>query len=113
MELEYFFIVPQTWIDASGNVGIQGFVFKEESGQPPAVNRALSTFHNIMSLGAVSTDQYVASQVIRSDGATIKPFEYFDRRPVPQEATPATPATPSEPEPEPDAGIPAEEAEEP
>lgn len=99
--MEMFFIVNQIWMDANGNVGTRDYVYVEEAGLAPAVNRALNKYHEILGHGAISDDQYHASLLMRSDGATIKPFEYYDRRPVP------------EPEPEEEEEEPAEPVEQP
>jgi len=96
--MDLFFTVTQVWIDNEGNTGIRGFVYFEEAGQAPAVNRAISKFHEILAHGSISNDKYHASQVIRSDGAIMKEYEYYDRRteeePVIEE--PAEPANPTE-----------------
>ena len=80
--MPYFYIVTEVWLDPNGNPGIQGWIYFDEEGQLPAVNRALSQYHNILATGAISADQYHGSEVKRSDGAIIKPFEYYDNRPV-------------------------------
>ena len=79
--MDYFYFVYHTWLDANGTPGVQGFLFKEEEGQKPALDRAKAQYHNILMSGAVSEDQYVASVVYRNDGSTECPFEYYDRRP--------------------------------
>lgn len=80
--MDYFFIVYHSWLDANGNPGVQGFLYKEEAGQLPALARAKSKYHDILMRGAVSNDQYVASVVYRNDGSMECPLEYFDRREV-------------------------------
>ena len=82
--LEMFYTVTQIWMDVNGTVGTRAYVYEEEEGQAPAVNRALNKYHEILGHGAISDDQYHASQLIRSDGAIIKPYEYYDRRTVPE-----------------------------
>ena len=79
--MEYFYIVEQVWIDPKGNFGAQEFIFQEEENQPPAENRAKSKFHDILRTGSISSDLYHAASVKRSDGMTVKPFEFYDRRP--------------------------------
>ena len=96
MELNLFFTVIQIWIDVNGTVGSREYVYEEEEGQAPAVNRALNKYHEILGHGAISDDQYHASQLIRSDGAIIKPYEYYDRRPKSVTEPQQTPATPTE-----------------
>ncbi len=78
--MDMFFTVTQVWIDPENNTGIRGFIYFEEEGQEPAVNRAVSKFHEILAHGAISSDKYHAAQVIRSDGAIMKEYEYYDRR---------------------------------
>lgn len=90
--MELFFIVTQVWTDKDGQDGIRGFIYKEEDGQAPAANRAIAKYHEILAHGSVSDDLYHASRVTRSDGATIKEFEYYDRR------TDVVPENESEPE---------------
>ena len=97
--MEYFFIVSQIWIDVNGTVGTRDYVYVEEAGLAPAVNRALNKYHEILGHGAISDDQYHASQLTRSDGAVIKPFEYYDRRTPPNtEPEESEPEEPEEPE---------------
>lgn len=85
MDQDFFYIVWQAWVDANGTPGVQGFVFKDEDGQKPAVDRARSQYHNLLAGGAVSNDQYFAACVFRSDGSAEMPFEFYDRRPEPEE----------------------------
>ena len=85
MDQDFFYIVFQTWMDANGTPGVQGFVFKDEDGQKPAEDRAKSQYHNLLAGGAVSNDQYFAACVFRSDGSAEMPFEFYDRRPKPEE----------------------------
>ena len=80
--MNYFYVVTQVWLDPNGTPGIQGFIYFDEEGQLPAVNRALSKYHDILRIGAISEDKYHGAEVKRSDGTIIKPFEYYDRRPV-------------------------------
>ena len=78
----YFYTVIEEWIDKDGNGGIQGFMYKDEAGQPSAVNRAVSHNHQILSSAAINEDLYHASCVVRSDGFMEKYWECYDRRPA-------------------------------
>lgn len=111
--LEFFFIVSQIWIDVNGTVGSREYVYEEEEGQVPAVNRALNKYHEILGHGAISDDQYHASQLLRSDGAVIKPYEYYDRRQKPVQESQQTPTTPTEEPEEPETPEEHETPEEP
>lgn len=78
--MDFFYVVTQSWIDSNGNPGNQGFFFKGVVDGKPAENRAASKYHDILRTGAVSDDQYCSAIVMRSDGAIVKPYEYYDRR---------------------------------
>ena len=85
--MDLFYIVDQVWIDPNGNFGAQAFIYKDETGELPADARAKSKFHDILKTGAISADLYHGASVKRSDGMMIKPFEFYDRRPVQQNNT--------------------------
>lgn len=82
--MDFFYVVTQSWIDSNGNPGNQGFFFKGEVDGKPAENRAVSKYHDILRVGAVSDDQYHGAMVMRSDGAVVKPYEFYDRRVAPE-----------------------------
>ena len=76
----YFYTVFEGFINRDGNAGTQAFVFKEEEGQAPAKDRALSQFHGILAIGAVADTSYHMAMVIRSDGWIERAPEVYDRR---------------------------------
>jgi len=80
---EVFYTVFETWTDKDGNAAVQGFRFEEQEGQKPAANRAEAHYYYILSTAAVSDDLYHGAMIVRSDGYYYKPFEVYDRRPVP------------------------------
>ena len=84
--MDYFYMVVHVYIDDTGKFCGEILFYYDVDGETSARNKAESKFHEILSEGAVSKSLYCGASVKHSDGTIIKPFEFYDRRPVHQDA---------------------------